>query len=157
MLLKLKINYLIIPLLVVITGSASSYFAESGLVWYKTINLPQWTPSHGLIVFAWSVILFFSSLSLLIIWNKYFSEKQFRLIIFLFILNAVINVGWNILFFGHQQIGLAFFQALLLVSNIGLLIILIWRFCKIAACLLIPYSAWVLYATILTFNVWLIN
>jgi tryptophan-rich sensory protein len=106
---------------------------------------------------TWTVIFILSSVAVLIVWNRYSAQKNFRLIMTLFILNALINVGWYILFFGHQQIGLAFFQAVLLVSNVVLLIVLIWKFCPLAATCLLPYSLWVVFSTILTFNVWLMN
>lgn len=154
---RVKLNYLFIPLFVVITASAASYFADVGRAWYKTINLPSWTPSNSLMVIAWIIIFSFTSLTVLIIWNKYSSEKTFGIIIALFVLNAMLNVGWNILFFTQQQIGLAFFQAILLAADIILLIALIWRFCPLAACLLFPYSIWVSFVTVLTFNVWMIN
>jgi tryptophan-rich sensory protein len=108
-------------------------------------------------VLVWSIIFVLSSLSLLIIWNKYSSEKNFVVIIALFVLNAIFIVGWNILFFSHQQLGLAFFQAILLMTNLILLIFLIWRFSPLSAYLLIPYSLYVLFSTVLSFNVWLIN
>jgi tryptophan-rich sensory protein len=154
---KLKINYLLIPLFVVITASAASYFEDVGLAWYKTINLPEWTPSNSLTVLVWTIIFVLTSLSILIIWNKYSSEKNFSLIITLFSFNAILIVGWNILFFNQQQIGLAFFQGILLVVDLGILIVLIWRFCPLAACLLFPYSLWVSFTTALTYNVWIIN
>jgi tryptophan-rich sensory protein len=154
---RIKLNYLFIPLFVVITASAASYFADVGRAWYSTINLPQWTPSNSIMVIAWITIFILTSVSVLIIWNNYSSQKRFSVIISLFVLNALLNVGWNILFFSQQQIGLAFFQAILLVANIVLLIALIWKFCPLAACLLFPYSLWVGFATILTFNVWMLN
>lgn len=157
MISRLKINYLIIPLFVLITASAASYFADVGMGWYKTLNLPAWTPSNALMVIMWSVIFVLSSLSILIIWNKYSNQKHFGAIIALFILNALLIVGWNILFFSQQQMGLAFFQALLLIADLVVLIMLIWPFCKVAAGLLVPYSIWVSFATVLTFNVWMIN
>ena len=141
----------------IITASAASYFADVGKAWYKTINVPEWTPSNSLMVLAWTIIFILSSLSILIVWNKYSSEKNFRLIITLFALNAILVVGWNILFFNQQQIGMAFFQAMLLVTNLFLLIFFIWRFSPLAAYLLLPYSGWVLFSTVLTLNVWMIN
>ena len=154
---KVKPNYFFIPLFVIITASAASYFAETGRAWYKTINLPDWTPSGSIMVLAWTIIFILSSSSLLIIWNRYASERNFRVIIILFVLNAFLIVGWNILFFSHQQLGLAFFQAILLMTNLILLIFLIWRFSPLAAYLLIPYSLYVMFSTVLSFNVWLIN
>jgi tryptophan-rich sensory protein len=154
---RLKINYLLIPLFVLITASAASYFADVGRAWYKTINLPEWTPPNSLMVLAWTIIFVLSSLSILIVWNKYSSAKNFGLVISLFVLNAVFTVGWNILFFSQQQIGLAFFLAVLLIVNLFLLIYLIWHYSPLAAYLLIPYSVWVLFSTVLTFNVWMLN
>ncbi|MGD8306672.1 MAG: tryptophan-rich sensory protein [Ignavibacteria bacterium] len=155
--LSLRLNYIVIPLLAVITGSAASYFADSGRAWYGTINLPMWFPSNSVMFPVWTIILLLSAVSVLIVWNKYSKQKNFYIIIGLFILSAIISVGWNIFFFSHQQIGLAFIQSVLLISNIILLIVLIWEFCPVAASCLIPYSMWVLFSTVFTFNVWLMN
>jgi len=155
--LKFRINYLLIPLFVVITASAASHFADAGLAWYKTINIPGWTFSNLFMLNIWIIIFVFTSLSILIIWNRYSKERNFSLIIALFVLNAVINVGWSILFFTQQQLGLASFESVLLVLNISLLIGLVWRFCPLAACMLLPYSVWVIFATVLTLRVWIMN
>jgi len=154
---RVKPNYFFIPLFVIITASAASYFAETGRAWYKTINLPAWTPSNSLMVLAWTMIFVLSSISLLIIWNKHSSEKKFEIVIALFVINALLIVGWNILFFSHQQLGLAFFQAVLLIINLFFMIFLTWRFSKLAAYLLIPYSFYLVFSTVLTFNVWMMN
>jgi len=154
---RIKPNYFLIPLFVIITASAASYFADTGRSWYKTINLPAWTPSNSLMVLAWTIIFILTSLSILIIWNRYSSEKKFGLIIILFVLNAILNVGWNVLFFSHQLLGFAFVQAVLLSANLFLLVLLIRQFSPLAAYLLLPYSAWVLFSTILTLNVWMMN
>jgi tryptophan-rich sensory protein len=154
---RIKPNFFFIPLFVIITASAASYFADTGRSWYKTINLPDWTPSGSVMVLAWTVIFILTSLSILIIWNKYSTEKKFGTIISLFIVNALLIVGWNVLFFSHQLMGLAFVQAVLLILNLFLLILLIWQFSPLAAYLLLPYSAWVLFSTVLTYNVWMMN
>jgi tryptophan-rich sensory protein len=142
---------------VIITASAASYFADTGRSWYKTIILPDWTPSNAIMVIAWTIIFILTSISILIIWNKYFSKKNFSVVIGLFVINALLIVGWNILFFSHQMMGIAFFQAIVLILNLILLIILIWRFSPLAAYLLFPYTAWVIFSTVLTFNVWMLN
>ena len=154
---RVKPNYFFIPLFVIITASAASYFAETGRAWYKTINLPDWTPSGSVMVLAWTIIFVLSCISLLIVWNKHSSEKNFGVVITLFVVNALLIVGWNILFFSHQQLGLAFFQAMLLIINLFFLIFFTWRFSMVAAYLLIPYSLYLLFSTLLTYNVWMMN
>ncbi len=109
--IKIRINYLLIPLFVIITASAASHFADTGLAWYKTINLPGWTFSNLFKLNIWIFIFAFTALSILIIWNRYSKERNFSLIIALFVLNAVINVGWSILFYTQQQLGLALFES----------------------------------------------
>jgi tryptophan-rich sensory protein len=156
-LFKFKPNYFFIPLFVIITASAASYFADTGRAWYKTINLPDWTPSGSVMVLAWSIIFVLSSISLLIIWNNHSSEKKFGIIITLFVLNAIFIVGWNVLFFSYELMTLAFVQAVILIVNLFLLIFLIWGFSRFAAYLLIPYSAWILFSTALTYNVLVMN
>ncbi|NNG27217.1 MAG: tryptophan-rich sensory protein [Ignavibacteriaceae bacterium] len=155
--IKFRLNYLLIPLFVIITASAASHFADAGLAWYRTINIPGWIFSNLFMLNIWIIIFVFTSISILIIWNRYSKERNFSLIIALFILNAIINVGWSILFYTQQQLGLALFESVLLVFNISLLIGLVWRFCPLAACMLFPYSVWVIFTTVLTFNVWMMN
>jgi len=154
---RFKPNFFFIPLFVIITASAASYFADTGRSWYKTLNLPTWTPSNTLMVIAWTIIFILTSLSILIIWNKYSSEKKFSIVIFLFVLNALLIVGWNILFFSNQLMSLAFIQAVLLTINLFFLVFLIWRFSPLAAYLLLPYSVWIIFSTALTLNVWILN
>jgi benzodiazapine receptor len=87
----------------------------------------------------------------------YASEKNFKMVISLFVMNAVLIVGWNVLFFSHQMMGFAFIQAMLLIFDLLFLILFIWRFSRIAAYLLLPYSAWIIFSTVLTLNVWILN
>ena len=154
---RFRPNFFFIPLLVIITASASSYFADTGRSWYSTINLPAWTPSNSMMVIIWTVIFILTSISILIIWNKYSSEKKFKIVISLFVVNAILIVGWNILFFSHQMMGFAFIQAVLLILNLFFLVLFIWRFSRTAAYLLMPYSVWIIFSTVLTLNVWMLN
>ena len=154
---RIKPNFFLIPLFAIITASAVSYFVDAGRLWYNSINLPGWAPSNSIMVTVWTIIFILSSLPILIIWNKYSSEKKFGVIISLFVINALLIVGWNVLFFSHHLLILAFFQAVLLVIDLFFLVLFIRRFSPLAAYLLFPYSASVIYVTILTLNAWIMN
>jgi translocator protein len=153
----IKPNYFFIPLFVIITASAASYFAQTGRGWYKTLSVPAWTPDGSLMVLIWTIIFILITISLLIIWNKHSAEKNFGIVISLFVLNGLLVVGWNVVFFSYQQPGIAFFEAILLIASLCLLIFLIWRFSRLVAYLLIPYTIYLLFSTVLTFNVWMMN
>ncbi len=125
--------------------------------WYKTIKLPSWTPSGGVIGAVWTFLFILAATSALLVWNKIPHGSRVNLIIALFIVNAFLNVGWSYLFFGKHLIGTAVFEAALLALSVLALIVAIWPVHVSAAALLIPYFLWASFATYLTYSVWLLN
>lgn len=155
--MKFKPNYLIIPLIVVAVSLIGSFLTDSGMDWYATINKSSFTPPGSVIGAVWTVIFILSAVSALIVWNKTKHDKIFRIIIVIFLLNALLNVLWSALFFNRQMIGASLIEIFILnVANLAL-IILIWPKSKLASALLTPYFAWVSFATYLLYNVWSLN
>lgn len=153
----MKLNYLIIPLIVFLVAFCGSFFTERGLDWYETINLPAWTPSGSIIGIVWTVIFILSTVSVILVWNRYPREKGFGLIIGLFLLNGVFNFTWSWLFFGKHMIFPAAIEAVFLGLSVLSLILLIRPISRLASLLLFPCLFWVSFATYLTFNVWKLN
>jgi len=153
----MKPNYLVIPALTFLIASFGSWLTGQGMNWYKTINLPAWTPPGSIIGTVWTVIFILATISALIVWNRCYTEKNFWLIIFIFIINAFLNVGWSYLFFNLNLIGPAIIEAGVLGLSVLALIILIWPYSAAAAILLLPYMLWVFFATYLTYSIWLLN
>jgi tryptophan-rich sensory protein len=75
----------------------------------------------------------------------------------LFIAQLAVNALWSWLFFVWHQGGLAFAEVLLLWCLIVATVVSFWRISLLAAALLIPYFAWVTFASALTFTVWRLN
>ena len=67
------------------------------------------------------------------------------------------NILWTYIFFGIQKIGLSFLEIIFLIFLIFSNIIYFLKIDKIAGYLLIPYLIWVLYASVLTYNIWILN
>jgi len=155
--MKFKLNYLIIPLVVIAVSVIGSFFTNSGMEWYDTINLPTFTPPGSVIGAAWTVIFILCAISVLIVWNKTKHDKVFRMIITIFALNAFLNVLWSMLFFNQQMIAASLTEIFILNVTTLALIILIWPRSKLASSLLIPYFAWVCFATFLLYNIWQLN
>ncbi len=153
----MKINYIIIPFIAFIVAFGGSLLTNRGMVWYKSIHLPSWTPPGQFIGLAWTIIFILSTISALVVWNRMPSGKIFSWIIVFFILNAVLNIAWSFLFFNQHLIGAAVFDAALLGVSVISLIIFIWPFSRFASALLIPYAGWVSFATILNFIIWTLN
>jgi len=153
----MKLNHIIIPLITFLTALSGSLLTSGGMDWYKTIAKPSWTPAGSVIGTVWTVLFILAAISALIVWNRLPHDNRFKWIIAIFILNAILNVGWSWLFFNQHQLGAAIFEANLLAASVVALVILIWPGSRLAASLLIPYAAWVAFATFLTYKVWSLN
>lgn len=160
-----KLSYIIIPLVALITALSGSWLTSKGMSWYKTINLPDWTPPGSVIGIIWTIIFILTAISAIIVWNKSERTKKFRWVISLFIVNAFLNVGWSLVFFFQHQIGTAVVDALALWLSVLLLILYIrvmayqqgkmalyWAYMA-----LLPYLVWVTFAIYLTYAVWSLN
>lgn len=156
--MKIKINYIIIPIITILVSLLGGFFTSQGISsgWYDSLNRPEFTPPGSLIGMVWTFIYILATISALIIWNGK-RNKYFLLIIFLFILNALLNAFWSFFFFFLGMIGFSILESLFLLLSIFFLIILIWPLSKIASILLMPYAAWVSFATYLMYVIWLLN
>jgi tryptophan-rich sensory protein len=155
--MKFKSNYLFIPLIVVLVSTIGGFLTDSGMNWYETINTPSFTPPGSVIGAVWTVIFILCAISALLVWNKTKHDKIFRIIVVIFLLNAFLNVLWSALFFNQQMISASLIEIFILNATNLALIILIWPRSKPASALLMPYFAWVSFATYLLYNIWQLN
>jgi len=95
----MKPNYIIIPLITVFVSLLGGWLTSSGMSWYKSINLPSWTPPGSIIGLVWTILFILATISALIVWNSLAGKNNFSLIIAIFILNSILNFGWSWLFF----------------------------------------------------------
>lgn len=155
----MKLNYLIIPLLVVFVSLTGSFFTTQGIEsgWYEQIAKPSWTPPGSLIGIVWTIIFVLTAFALLIFWNRARRDMNFWVTIGLFALNGFLNIFWSFLFFFQGWIGAAFFEAVLLTLSVGVLIYLIYPKIRVAAYLLVPYFVWAGFASYLNFSILILN
>ncbi|MFA5358433.1 MAG: TspO/MBR family protein [Patescibacteria group bacterium] len=152
----MKPNYLIIPLFTIIVAWAGSAVTSNGMSWYKTINLPSWTPPGSVIGAVWTAIFLLATIAAILVWNGHHGSRVW-LIFSIFVINAILNIFWSYLFFGQHFLAAAIWEAGVLGLSVVALIVLIWPLTKAASILLMPYAGWVAFATYLTYKVWLLN
>ena len=152
--LKLLIS-LIIPQLVAASGA---YFTITGVgSWYNQINKPDWNPPSGVFGPVWTTLYVLIGVSFFLIWKSGASSTLKKTAIFFWIAQLVANFFWSFIFFGQHEIGLAFFEILLLWVLIVFTIFSFARISKLAAWLLVPYISWVSFAAILNYTIWKLN
>jgi len=153
----MKLNFIIIPLLAFLTARIGGTFTSAGMDWYRTIITPEWTPAGTAIGAVWTVIYILTAFSAIIVWNKFPHNIGLYGIMALFVVNAIVNAGWSWLFFGIHRLDLAFYGALAIEATVLGLMFFIWHLSRRATLLLLPYAAWVAFASYLTYIVWRLN
>lgn len=74
-----------------------------------------------------------------------------------FAVQLLLNLGWSVLFFGLRSPGVAFVDICLLWLAIALTLRLAFPIRPVAGWLLVPYLAWVTFAAVLNFRIWMLN
>jgi benzodiazapine receptor len=154
----LKLNHIVIPSITVIVALLGSHITTEGMLWYDTAILkPSLTPPDWAFPIAWTTIYILTTISAFGWFKNSSAQDQFEWVMAVFLLNAALNVGWTWLFFGERRIGDALIEMLLLIVSLIALHLGTWRIDKRASLLLIPYTAWVSFATFLTYQLWTLN
>jgi tryptophan-rich sensory protein len=119
--------------------------------WYYALVQPAWKPPDWLFGPAWTLLFGLMAWSGVIAWRA--SETQpaqtRQRLLGLWALNALLNIGWSLLFFKLQKPTLAVIEVTLLWGSIILLIWHLRPYAQKAAWLLWPYLAWVSFAGLL--------
>ena len=96
-------------------------------------------------------------IALYLVWSAGTKKKEVRHGLLLFSLQMALNVLWSFIFFGFHQTLLAFVEIIVLWLAILATIIAFHKISRVAAWLLVPYLAWVSFATYLTYAAWSLN
>lgn len=141
-----------------LAAAIGSVFTTSAIdTWYVTLNKPFFNPPNWVFAPVWSILYLTMAISLYLVWNGKGEKKEKSLGIKYFFAQLILNTLWSILFFGLKSPPLAFLGILLLWVAICLTIRSFSRISKAAELLLIPYLAWVSFATILNLTIVLLN
>ena len=120
---------------------------------YLSLSRPPWAPPSWLFGPVWSVLYLLMGIAAWLVWRKGgFGAARGALTLFL--AQLIANALWTWLFFAWRQGALAFGEILLLWVMIAATILLFWRANRLAGALLLPYLAWVSYASALTWAMW---
>ena len=139
-----------------LAGIIGSIFTSPSIpVWYASLAKPTFTPPSWLFAPAWITLYFLMGLSLYLVWTKGLQKNKIPVYVFGF--QLALNSLWSILFFGLQNPAAAFIEIIILWFAILASIILFYKVDKRAAYLLVPYIAWVTFASLLNYSIWMLN
>jgi translocator protein len=125
--------------------------------WYQGLAKPSWQPPDWLFGPVWTTIYALAAAAGVLAWRASQTQEQRQNLLIVFLLNATLNVVWSLLFFRLQRPDWALYEVALFWSSIVLLIYACWRRRILAAVLLVPYLAWVTFATVLNAEIVRLN
>lgn len=134
-------------------GAVASVDAAS---FYAQLNQPAWAPPAGVFGPVWSVLYVLMAIAAWLVWREAGTPAR-GMALGVFVLQLAVNALWSWLFFAWHLGAWAFADVLLLLALIGVTIVLFRRVRPLAAWLLLPYLAWVAFASALTWSVWRAN
>jgi tryptophan-rich sensory protein len=121
---------------------------------YAQLALPAFAPPAGVFGPVWSVLYAMMGVAAWLVAREPGNHKR---ALTLFTAQLAVNVLWSWLFFAWKTGAGAVADILLLDALVLATIAAFWRVRRLAAILLLPYLAWILFATALCIACWRMN
>jgi tryptophan-rich sensory protein len=124
--------------------------------WFEDLAKPRWRPPNWLFAPVWSVLYLTIAVSGWLVWRRWgFAGAALPLCVYG--VSLAINAAWSVCFFGLRKPGIALIDIALLWLSIAATIFVFYPVERNAALLLLPYLAWVSFASALNFAIWRMN
>jgi translocator protein len=141
-----------VTLVVVAISALGGLGVKTDSAWYQGLDLPSWQPPGWLFGPVWTVLYILLARSAYLAWRDADGPRRAP-ILALYAANAILNVGWTYLFFRAERPALAGMEILVLLATIVALVVLMRPVNRQASWALVPYGAWVAFATVLTWTI----
>ena len=121
--------------------------------WYRQLNKPTWNPPNSIFAPVWTVLYLLIAAAAWLVWRRYGLAGALVPLI-LFVAQLLLNAAWTWLFFGRHQIRGALIDIVVLWVTILATLVAFWQLEPLSGILLLPYLAWVSFATLLNWTIW---
>lgn len=140
-LLKLIIYFLIINFSALGIGS---WLMNNGprTEWYTSLNQAPWTPPGWVFGVAWTTIMLCFSIYMAYLYLKMPTDR----VKILFLIQFVLNVIWNYIFFNQHLVGLGLLVIIGLTIVVGSFLFSFKNELKMQTLLIVPYFVWLCIA-----------
>jgi len=130
--------------------------ASSVDTWYAELAKPPFTPPDRLFGPVWTVLYVLMAIAAWRVWRATDRDTR-RGPLTLFALQLALTLGWTVVFFGLQKIGAAVATIVVLDVGVAVTTLAFRPIDRWAGLLMVPYLAWVAFATVLNIAIWRLN
>lgn len=157
--MKKSIYYILISVAICLLVGFLSGFATQSSVndWYLTLNKPFFNPPNWVFAPVWSALYILMGIAAGMVWAKGYYHIWVKTALYHFVFQLLLNALWSIVFFGLKSpLG-----ALFIIIALNILLVFTFKWFRVvktaAAYLLLPYIAWVAFASLLNAAIWYLN
>jgi len=136
-------------------GALASLFTTPEIpTWYAGLNRPSIAPPNWVFAPVWTTLYVLMAFAAWLVW-KVTGLRSMAMAAFA--VQLALNLAWSAIFFGLHDIGGALAEIVVLDLAIVTTVIVYFRHDRLAGLLMLPYLAWTLFATLLTYAFWGLN
>lgn len=145
-----------VALCFVVAATGGAVTATSVETWYAGLAKPAFNPPDWVFGPVWAILYLMIAAAGWRMWRRR-RERRAPLALGAWGAQLLLNLAWSLLFFGARMIGAALAEIMVLLAAILVTAVLFWRIDRLAGALLVPYAAWVGFATVLNAALWRLN
>lgn len=139
---------------VVLLGFLSGVVAGSTAdnPWFANLVKPALYPPPATFGIAWTILYILMGLAAALVASAW-GAKGRGIALGLFALQLVLNLAWSPVFFAMHQIQWALYILIAIELVVWVTVYMFWRVRRLAGLLLLPYVAWLAFATLLNWQI----
>lgn len=151
--MNLPLKPLAVAAVVAVAVAGIGNLATDTGTWYRQLDKPPLQPPDAVFGPVWTILYTMIVVSAALAWRAASIPAERRSVVLLYGVNAALNLGWTLLFFGARLPLAALIEIVLLWLQILATILYVRRLSGWAATWLVPYLLWVGFATYLNFEI----
>lgn len=126
--------------------------------WFDNLIKPSFNPPDWVFSPVWTTLYILMGLAAGLVWDKIETQREtVRKALTFFWIQLGLNALWSYLFFGLHNPLLALIEIVILWLMIYETFVQFNKVNRVASYLLLPYLAWVTFATVLNASIWWLN
>lgn len=137
--------------LTVLLGFLAGQLGGPDTAWFQNLTKPSIFPPPAAFGIVWTILYVMIGISVALVASAWGARGR-GLALVLFAIHFALNLAWTPTFFGGQNITGGLIVIGLVAVTLVIVIWAFWRVRRAAGLLLLPYLAWVLFATALNYQ-----
>jgi benzodiazapine receptor len=152
------VRYALFIALAQAAGLIGTYFTVDAIpTWYAALRKPSFAPPNWVFAPAWTTLYALMGIAAARAWELRTRKTNADRGLNWYWAQLALNAIWSPVFFGMKNLGLALIVIGVMWVTIIMTIREFWKAEKGIALLLVPYLAWVSFASVLNYALWMLN